>query len=332
MTRTQIRWTAASEYVRLVCSLLTSALRCRDALSSCSVAVRVGQQPKRALTYSFYFAAEEVASLIRPARPRRNFQPPAARPTGWRPEHKRATLSGERVGASRHYWTACTLFGTPTVVLGDDARVIDVNPACERVTGFERADLLGRSASVLIPPVEVSAHAQWWADLVAGRSARYELPGTLRCVDDALLEYRFVAHLVCDAMGLPAGAVALGQPRWPAGMPTLPASRWSTAAELAVLTLLAAGRTIAQIAAELDLTKRGVDYRLVQLRRKLHADGLAGSPMSSGALVARAYVLGVRHPAVWPPASRGRRGVVQLRTWLTLILHDLRLRPIPRRL
>lgn len=217
-------------------------------------------------------------------------------------------LSDELAGAPRHYWTVFTSIGSPSVALGLDACVIDVNPACERATGFERDDLLGRPVSMLIPRAEEQAHARRWAGLVAGRYERYELPGTLRRVDGTSLESRFVTHLVRDALGAPAGAIASARPRQPAGAATLPASRWPTAAELAVLTLLAGGRTIGQIAVELDLTKRGVDYRLVRLRRKLRADGSAGTVMSSAALVARAYVLGVLHPAAWPPAWRGTRG------------------------
>ena len=200
--------------------------------------------------------------------------------------------------------------GSPSVVLGLDACVMDVNPACERVTGFDRADLLGRSVSALIPRAEVPAHTRGWVGLVAGRHERYELPGLLRRVDGALLEYRFVAYLVRDAAGTPAGAVAWARPRRQAGVTILPTSRWPTAAELVVLTLLAGGSTIGQIAAELDLTTRGVDYRLVQLRRKLRAEGQAGTSMSSAALVARAYVLGVLHPAAWPPTSRDTGGVM----------------------
>jgi PAS domain-containing protein len=202
------------------------------------------------------------------------------------------------------------LVGTPCAVVGLDGCVIDVNLACERATGVERVDLLGRPVSVLIPRAEFPAHTERWVGLTAGRDGRYELPGRLRRLDDALLEYRFVAHLVRDAVGAPAGVVAVAQPRSPAGATTLPASRWPTAAELAVLRLLAGGKTIGQIAVELDLTNRGVDYRLMRLRRKLRVDGsAAGAFMSSAALVARAYVLGVLHPAVWPPDSHETRGV-----------------------
>ncbi len=191
---------------------------------------------------------------------------------------------------------------TPAVVLGLDARVVDANPACERVTGHRRADLTGRFVGVLMTRRDTEAYRNHWSGLVAGRRDRYELPGGLRCADGRVLAVRFVTALVRDGAGRPvhavACAVASGAPHLP-----VPPSRPPTPGEALVLTRLAAGRTIQQIAEELGLTRRGVDYRLTQLRRKLRADGPDGTPATSAALVARAYRLGVLDPSTWPPGA-----------------------------
>jgi DNA-binding NarL/FixJ family response regulator len=74
-----------------------------------------------------------------------------------------------------------------------------------------------------------------------------------------------------------------------------------SAGEAAVLERLAAGASLQQIATDLGMSRRGVDYRITRLRHKLRADGPGGAPTNSAALIARAYALGILHPAVWPP-------------------------------
>lgn len=217
--------------------------------------------------------------------------PPRARPT---------PPGGER-DAWRHYGVAFDTVGTPAALLGLDGRIIEANPACESVTGLRRAQLVGRAACTLFPVPEAAAHRQFWSGLATGRRDRYELLGALRHTDGTLLEHRFVACLVRDTTGTPVGAVGCALPHGAVGGRPLPASRRPTEGELAVLALLAAGRSIGQIAAELGLTRRGVDYRLSRLRSKLRADGPDGVPVTGAALVARAYVLGVLEQPVWPP-------------------------------
>ena len=75
-----------------------------------------------------------------------------------------------------------------------------------------------------------------------------------------------------------------------------------TAAEIAVLTGLASGLTLQQVAVRLGLTRRGVDYRLARLRQKLRVvDGPGGVPSTTAGVVARGYALGLLTPATWPP-------------------------------
>ena len=68
--------------------------------------------------------------------------------------------------------------------------------------------------------------------------------------------------------------------------------------ELAVLRLIAGGRTNAQIAAELYLSNQSVGRCIGTLLLRTHADNRAE-------LVARAYVEGVLDHAEWPPKLTG---------------------------
>ena len=72
-----------------------------------------------------------------------------------------------------------------------------------------------------------------------------------------------------------------------------------TERELAVLRLIAAGRTNAQIAAELYISAQSVGRCIGMLLLRTHADNRAE-------LVGRAYVEGVLDSDVWPPRLTGQ--------------------------
>jgi DNA-binding NarL/FixJ family response regulator len=78
-----------------------------------------------------------------------------------------------------------------------------------------------------------------------------------------------------------------------------------TPAEAAVLQRLASGMTFQQIADDLQLTRRGVDYRVTTLRHKLRPEGSRRVPSTTAALIARAYALGILESGVWPPRIAG---------------------------
>lgn len=185
------------------------------------------------------------------------------------------------------------------LLLDPDGRVLDANPAMTRLTGRRRADLLGRYAGTLTTHVDAEAHTPLWADLVVGRRARYDVAARLRHADGRFVAVNLTMNAIRDGTGRMVTALAIAAPV-PAGE-RMREDRLPTPGEAAVLRLLAGGRSIAEIARELGLTRRGVDYRLVRLRRKLRADGPGDEPATAAALVARAYVLGVLSPAAWPP-------------------------------
>jgi DNA-binding CsgD family transcriptional regulator len=62
-----------------------------------------------------------------------------------------------------------------------------------------------------------------------------------------------------------------------------------------VLEGVAADLSNAEIGVRLGLSRQGIDYHLAALRRRLRVS-------TRGALVARAYALGLLHQGMWPPA------------------------------
>jgi PAS domain S-box-containing protein len=183
-----------------------------------------------------------------------------------------------------------------------DGAVRDANPAALRLTGRALHELRGRPLGSALAPVDVERHAPLWAELVAGRRGRYDLTVTVRSSDSRQRPARLTVTLVRSTRGAPALGLALVVPLAPENETVgVPARSVPSAGEAAVLERLAAGASLQQIASDQGMSRRGVDYRITRLRHKLRADGPGGAPTNSAALIARAYALGILHPAVWPP-------------------------------
>lgn len=189
------------------------------------------------------------------------------------------------------------------ILLDAEARIVDANAASKQITGRSRSELLGRFVGAITTPKDTEAHLPLWRELISGARSRYDQPMTLRHADGTLCPAHLTMTLIRDDAGHPTGALGLATP-YPAEQPPARSGRVRgvmTAPETAVLERLAAGESLAEIADDLGLTRRGVDYRVSQLRRKLRADGPGGVPATATALVARAYALGIMHPSAWPP-------------------------------
>jgi PAS domain S-box-containing protein len=188
------------------------------------------------------------------------------------------------------------------LMLALDGTVLDANPAALRLTGRALHEVRGQTAGMALSPADVERNAPLWAELVAGRRGRYDLTVTLRSSDGRQRPARFTVTLVRSTRGVPAMALGLAVPLAPENETVaVPARSVPSAGEAAVLERLAAGASLQQIASDLGMSRRGVDYRITRLRHKLRADGPGGAPTNSAALIARAYALGILHPAVWPP-------------------------------
>jgi PAS domain S-box-containing protein len=194
--------------------------------------------------------------------------------------------------------------GFGVLELDREGRVVDANPAFRRwVPG-----IVGRPASSAMARVDALRAAPLWRELVEGQRDRYDLDATLRRPDGSTVPGHVIVTAVVDAQGVVTGAVAVTVAALPAPSESpedplsLPAQReLPTAAEIAVLTGLASGLTLQQVAVRLGLTRRGVDYRLARLRQKLRADGAGGVPATTAGVVARGYALGLLTPETWPP-------------------------------
>jgi DNA-binding NarL/FixJ family response regulator len=123
----------------------------------------------------------------------------------------------------------------------------------------------------------------------------------VRLPDGTAVSGHVVVTAVVDAHGEVIGAVAVAVAATPppAEPPADPERERPTPAEIAVLTGLASGLTLQQVAVRLGLTRRGVDYRLARLRQKLEGPG--GVPATTAGVVARGYALGLLTPETWPP-------------------------------
>ena len=187
--------------------------------------------------------------------------------------------------------------------LDREGRVVDANPVFRRCV----PGIVGRQASAAITRPDALRAAPLWRDLVEGRRDRYDLDATLRRPDGTTVPGHVVVTAVVDDHGEVTGAVVVaGRPIPSPARPNRPhrddaPRERPTAAEIAVLTGLASGLTLQQVAVRLGLTRRGVDYRLARLRQKLRTDGPGGVPATTAGVVARGYALGLLTPETWPP-------------------------------
>lgn len=183
--------------------------------------------------------------------------------------------------------------GLPCVRLSPDGRVGEAGTAVAELLRVRLSDLIGLPAdSLLAKTPERSALYRIWDDLVDGRRRSARTSAVL--VDGESWQRRARVHLsaVCRTSGRVSSvwAVLTHVGLRHAAQPPL------TATQVRILALLAAGRSNADIAGTLHLSRQTVDYHLSRLRDLLDA---ATRP----ALIARAYVLGILSPQAWPPRS-----------------------------
>ncbi|MEU0008743.1 PAS domain-containing protein [Streptomyces sp. NPDC006314] len=183
--------------------------------------------------------------------------------------------------------------GLPCVRLSPDGRVGEASTAVVELLGVRLSELIGLPVDTLLAKTpERGALHRIWDDLVGGRRRSARTSAVL--VDGDNWQRRARVHLstVCRTSGRVSSVWAvlthLGL-RHEAQPPL-------TATQVRILALLAAGRSNADIAGTLHLSRQTVDYHLSRLRDLL---GAATRP----ALVARAYVLGILSPQAWPPRS-----------------------------
>ncbi|AJT70068.3 hypothetical protein T261_8475 [Streptomyces lydicus] len=183
--------------------------------------------------------------------------------------------------------------GLPCALISAGGRIQQASAAAAELLQIRLSDLVGRRAdSVLAPASELAGLWRGWHDLIVRRSRRIQTSAVL--VDAHGRQRRARLHLTTVGRGAARAtsvwAVVTHQGISHEPYPAL------TASQERILSLLAAGRSNADIATSLHLSRQTVDYHLSRLRDLLDAPNRC-------ALVARAYALGILVPQSWPPRS-----------------------------
>ncbi|MFC9235492.1 helix-turn-helix transcriptional regulator [Streptomyces decoyicus] len=183
--------------------------------------------------------------------------------------------------------------GLACALISAGGRIQQASAAAAELLQTRLSDLVGRRAhTVLAPASELPGLRRSWHDLIARRSRRIQTSAVL--LDARGRQRRARLHLTTvgrsAARATSVWAVVTHQGLAHDAHPQL------TASQVRILSLLAAGRSNAEIATSLHLSRQTVDYHLSRLRDLLDAP-------TRPALVARAYVLGILDPQTWPPRS-----------------------------
>ncbi|MFF4954931.1 helix-turn-helix transcriptional regulator [Streptomyces chattanoogensis] len=183
--------------------------------------------------------------------------------------------------------------GLPCALISAGGRIQQASAAAAELLQIRLSDLVGRRAdSVLAPASELAGLWRGWHDLIVRRSRRIQTSAVL--VDAHGRQRRARLHLTTVGRGAARAtsvwAVVTHQGISHEPYPAL------TASQERILSLLAVGRSNADIATSLHLSRQTVDYHLSRLRDLLDAPNRC-------ALVARAYALGILVPQSWPPRS-----------------------------
>ncbi|MGW2027601.1 helix-turn-helix transcriptional regulator [Streptomyces decoyicus] len=183
--------------------------------------------------------------------------------------------------------------GLACALISAGGRIQQASAAAAELLQTRLSDLVGRRAhTVLAPASELAGLRRSWHDLIARRSRRIQTSAVL--LDARGRQRRARLHLTTvgrsAARATSVWAVVTHQGLAHDAHPQL------TASQVRILSLLAAGRSNAEIATSLHLSRQTVDYHLSRLRDLLDAP-------TRPALVARAYVLGILDPQTWPPRS-----------------------------
>ncbi|ARF53550.1 helix-turn-helix transcriptional regulator [Streptomyces gilvosporeus] len=181
--------------------------------------------------------------------------------------------------------------GLPCALISAGGRIQQASAAAAELLQIRLSDLVGRRADGLLAATSESA-GLWrsWRDLIVRRYRRIQTSVVL--VDTRGRQRRVRLHLTTVGRYV-ARATSIWAVVTHQGI-AQESHLAMTASQERILSLLAAGRSNADIATSLRLSRQTVDYHLSRLRDLLDAPNRC-------ALVARAYALGIFVPHSWPP-------------------------------
>jgi PAS domain S-box-containing protein len=168
------------------------------------------------------------------------------------------------------FWLIFERSSNAIVLLDDERRYVDVNPAAVALLGRTREELLGTSSFANIAPAERRiAATQWRAFLESG-----EYSGTRALVrpDGSEVEIDYAARLAVIGERRLAIFVSLASTDVPADAPSGRAPAGSlTTREREVITLIAMGRETNEIAEQLHISSETVRTHVRNAMSKLGA-------------------------------------------------------------
>lgn len=90
-----------------------------------------------------------------------------------------------------------------------EGRFLEVNPAAQKISGYDQDELLGRHFRVMSFPDDMEPSLTWFAELAAGKRDLYQLEKRFLCKDGKLLWGSITVSLIRDAAGRPRYAIGM---------------------------------------------------------------------------------------------------------------------------
>ncbi|MFF2525131.1 PAS domain S-box protein [Streptomyces liangshanensis] len=191
----------------------------------------------------------------------------------------------------------------PIGVCRTDGTILLANPALAREWGLPPGRLRGRNVLELLRPRFTDQVHRIAEALRLGHRSRYPIEVRWAAAGGDERYGELSVDPVSEFSGVPPGLLVVLRVRdrreSPPARPVA-AGEPASPVDARLLALAAAGATTEAMARAVGMTADGVNYHFGRLARRWGVPGRT-------ALVARAYVLGVLDPGVWPPAVAAPR-------------------------
>ncbi|MGY9067005.1 LuxR C-terminal-related transcriptional regulator [Streptomyces sp. CAS3] len=186
-------------------------------------------------------------------------------------------------------------FPKPVAVINLEGISLGINAEFTKATGFDGGSLKGKHISIVFNDLTEEALNDLWQELTESGEQPSMVKQELGFTDISNKMYR--ARVTFSQTSSPSTSIMMTFDEWSDvcswADSHLRATRFSQP-DRKILELLAAGNSNNEIAAELHLSRQGLDYRIKSLRYRL------GAP-SRGALVGKAFADGLFAAGTWPP-------------------------------